>query len=51
MSEVEAAAFKAGPAHGHAVALRRWDEYGKIPGLQVPGFEHYRSPLRVLMLV
>ena len=42
MPEDEAAAFEADPAHGHAVALRRWDEYGKISGLRVPGFEHYR---------
>ena len=49
MSEAEAAAFEADPAHGHAVALRRWDEYGKIPGLRVPGFEHYRPLLRDLM--
>ena len=51
MSEVEAEAFEADPAHGHAVALRRWDEYGKIPGLQVPRFEHYRPLLRDLMRV
>ena len=51
MSDVEAAAFEADPAHGHAVALRRWDEYGKIPGLQVPGIEHYRPLLRDLMRV
>ena len=49
MSEAEAAAFEADSAHGHAVALRRWDEYGKISGLQVPGFEHYRPLLRGLM--
>ena len=49
MSDVEAEAFEADPAHGHAVALRRWDEYGKISGLQVPGFEHYRPLLRDLM--
>ena len=49
MSEVEAQAFEADPAHRHAVALRRWDEYGKISGLQVPGFEHYRPLLRNLM--
>ena len=46
---VEAEAFEANPAHGHTVALRRWDEYGKIPGLRVPGFEHYRPLLRGLM--
>jgi len=51
MSEAEAAAFEADPAHGHAVALRRWDEYGKVPGLQVPGFKHYRPLLRGLMRV
>ena len=51
MSEVEAEAFEADPAHGHAVALRRWDEYGKIPGLQVPRFERYRPLLRDLMRV
>ena len=49
MSEVEATAFEADPAHCYAIALRRWDEYGKIPGLQVPGFEHYRPLLRDLM--
>ena len=51
MSDVEAKAFEADPAHGHAVALRRWDEYGKISGLQVPDFEHYRPLLRDLMRV
>ena len=51
MSDVEAEAFEADPVHGHAVALRRWDEYGKISGLQVPGFEHYRPLLRDLMRV
>ena len=30
-------------------ALRRWDEYGKSPGLRVPGFERYRPLLRDLM--
>ena len=49
MSEAEAAAFEADSAHGHAVALRRWDEYGKTSGRQVPGFEHYRPLLRGLM--
>ena len=49
MSDVEVEAFEADPAHVHAVALRRWDEYGKISGLRVPGFEHYRRLLRDLM--
>ena len=49
MSDIEAEAFEADPAHVHAVALRRWDEYGKISGLDVPGFEHYRPLLRDLV--
>lgn len=49
MSDTEAEAFEADPAHRDAVALRRWDEYGKIPGLQVPGFGHFRPLLRGLM--
>ena len=32
--------------HRDAVTMRRWDEYGKVPGLQVPGFDAYRSMLR-----
>lgn len=46
MSDSEAARFEANPAHAHAVALRRWDEYGKNPSLEVAGFDHYRSLLR-----
>ena len=49
MSEAEAAAFEEHPAHAHAVALRRWDDYGKIPELEVPGFDYYRPMLRMLM--
>ena len=49
MSDIEAEAFEADSAHVHAVALRRWDEYGKISGLRVPGFEHYRALLRDLI--
>jgi [1-hydroxy-2-(trimethylamino)ethyl]phosphonate dioxygenase len=26
-----------------AIRLRRWDDLAKIPGLEVPGLEHYRS--------
>jgi gamma-butyrobetaine dioxygenase len=28
-----------------AVALRRWDDAAKVPGLEVPGFTHYRALL------
>ncbi len=49
MSEAQATAFEAVPLHDRAIALRRWDEYGKIPGLEVAGFEHYRALLQTLM--
>jgi phosphonate degradation associated HDIG domain protein len=31
-----------------AVRLRRWDDEAKIPGLVVPGLEHYRALLEAL---
>jgi predicted HD phosphohydrolase len=49
MSETQATAFGAVPSHACAIALRRWDEYGKIPGLEVAGFAHYRALLQDLM--
>lgn len=49
MSPGEAARFESDPGHAAAVALRRWDEYGKIPDLEVPGIAHYRPLLRRLM--
>ena len=38
----EATAFREHPYAKASVALRRYDEQAKIPGLQTPGFEHYR---------
>jgi predicted HD phosphohydrolase len=49
MSETQATAFEALPYHDRAVALRRWDEYGKVPELEVAGFGHYRALLQDLM--
>ncbi len=46
MNEQEVAEFEAMPGFEDAVTMRRWDEYGKVPGLQVPGFDAYRSILR-----
>ena len=46
MSDSEVARFEANPAHAQAIALRRWDEYGKNPSLEVAGFDHYRPLLR-----
>lgn len=49
MNAEEVAAFAGLPGHPDAVAMRRWDEYGKVPGLDVPGFDAYRPMLRKLM--
>ena len=43
MSPPEAARFEADPDHASAVRLRRWDDEAKVPGLDVPGPEHYRA--------
>ncbi|MBY0507611.1 MAG: HD domain-containing protein [Bryobacteraceae bacterium] len=49
MSEAEVAAFRADPLFAEMVQLRLWDEAAKIPGLPVPGLEHYREMLSQLM--
>ena len=49
MSEADARLFESSPGHEAALALRRWDEYGKIPALDVPDFVHYRPMLERLM--
>jgi phosphonate degradation associated HDIG domain protein len=41
----EVRAFEQHPYHREAVQLRRWDDRAKIPGLAVPGLEHYRPAL------
>jgi phosphonate degradation associated HDIG domain protein len=41
MSEEERRRFEASPFHAGAVALRRWDDAAKVPGLAVPEIEHY----------
>lgn len=46
MNSAEVEAFKAEPGYQDAVALRRWDEYGKEPGRDVPGFDTYRTILQ-----
>ena len=37
--------FETNPHYAAAVSLRRWDDEAKIPGLEVPGIEHYRARL------
>lgn len=44
----EAAAFAALPGAMEAVRLRRWDDAAKVPGLEVPGLEHYRARIEAL---
>lgn len=45
MSEGEVRQFEQNPHCEGAVQLRRWDDLAKIPGLAVPGLEHYRTRL------
>lgn len=44
MSAAEVDGFRTNPFHQQAVRVRLWDEAGKMPGVQTPGFDHY-APL------
>ena len=45
----EIAEFERHPFYRAAVALRHWDDLAKVPGMAVPGLDHYRPLLaRVL---
>jgi gamma-butyrobetaine dioxygenase len=46
MSADEVRQFEAEPEFRAAVAVRRWDDTAKVPGLAVPGLDHYRSYLQ-----
>ncbi|HET8619176.1 MAG TPA: hypothetical protein VFM27_09470 [Acidimicrobiales bacterium] len=48
MTAAEVAAFEALPGAVGAVALRRWDDAGKVEGLAVPGLAHHELLLRSL---
>jgi len=48
MSADEVTAFEAMPGGADAVALRRWDDAGKVDGAVVPGLSDYESLLRSL---
>jgi phosphonate degradation associated HDIG domain protein len=39
----EAREFERRPFAREAVRLRRWDDLAKVPGMAVPGLEHYRG--------
>jgi [1-hydroxy-2-(trimethylamino)ethyl]phosphonate dioxygenase len=45
MTPIEMKEFEQEPHFQSAVAVRRWDDIAKIPGLVVPGLEHYRQRL------
>jgi [1-hydroxy-2-(trimethylamino)ethyl]phosphonate dioxygenase len=45
MRAEESTRFESNPAYRDAVRLRRWDDMAKVPGLNVPGLEHYRDRL------
>jgi gamma-butyrobetaine dioxygenase len=43
MTEAEAGQFRAHPHFEAALALRRWDEAAKVPGLATPDLRHFRQ--------
>lgn len=45
MSADDAARFRASPHCAEAVALRRWDDAAKVPGMVVAGLEEYVSSI------
>lgn len=45
----EQRAFEREPHWERAVALRRWDDAAKVPGLAVPGLDHYRPCLEAAL--
>ena len=47
-TDEEARRFEQQPHWRSAVALRRWDDAAKVPGLAVPGLEHYRACLQAV---
>jgi gamma-butyrobetaine dioxygenase len=49
MSPDEVREFERSPHFEAAIALRRWDDEAKIPGLDVPGLDAYRRALQVAL--
>jgi len=46
----EARALQANPFLQDAISIRRWDDAAKVPGLQVPSFDHYRAVIESVVL-
>ena len=49
MSPDEARTFAQGPWANDAVALRRWDNRAKIPGLEGTELDHYSARITQLL--
>ncbi len=49
-SQAESRAFEQTPFAREAVRLRRWDDRAKVPGMVVPGLEHYRTMIEASRL-
>jgi phosphonate degradation associated HDIG domain protein len=49
MSPEEVGRFEQEPWFRSAVAVRRWDDAAKVPGLVVPGLDHYRPCLEAAL--
>jgi len=50
MSPEEVCRFEQEPSFRSAVAVRRWDDGAKVPGLVVPGLDHYRPCLEAVLV-
>jgi phosphonate degradation associated HDIG domain protein len=50
MSPEEVRQFEQEPWFRAAVAIRRWDDVAKVPGLNVPGLDHYRPYLEAILM-
>jgi predicted HD phosphohydrolase len=48
MSTDEVARFERHPAHAAAADLRRWDDAGKVEGLQVSGLDAFADTVRAV---
>jgi len=48
-SDEEVAEFERSPYAEDAVRLRRWDDVGKLAGLETPDLEHYRPVLEAAL--
>jgi phosphonate degradation associated HDIG domain protein len=47
----ETHAFEQRPFAREAVRLRRWDDLAKVPGMRVPGLQHYRTAIEAAQLL